>query len=296
VIKELEYQFINALLSGNKQTANQVIVDARTQGARIARIYLDIISPSQVHIGELWHNGSINRAQENLATLISLDIMDTLIKGVVSPQPHGFRAVVTPVEGDSHFIGARMLADFLIMDGWDVDFLSNPTSTSDLVEFVQRRPTDIVALSSTLPKSLPNAKVTAEALYTLNPAPKILLGGAALNSSDLDVQSLSCDAIGLNAIEGLREARRSVGLVEYQLTLKDHLVSIGHRIKLIRLSYQITQKQLADRSGIARAYISMVEQGKQNLTIGAILKIADALGVSLNELMTFSGKEDNTKV
>lgn len=112
----------------------------------------------------------------------------------------------------------------------------------------------------------------------------------------MDVQSLSCDAIGLNAIEGLREARRSVGLVEYQLTLKDHLVSIGHRIKLIRLSYQITQKQLADRSGIARAYISMVEQGKQNLTIGAILKIADALGVSLNELMTFSGKEDNTKV
>ena len=51
----------------------------------------------------------------------------------------------------------------------------------------------------------------------------------------------------------------------------------------------MTQKQLADKSGVTRAYVSMVEQGKQNLTIGAALKISDALNVSLNEIIMDSG-------
>ena len=42
-------------------------------------------------------------------------------------QSLGARAVATPVEDDQRFIGARMVADFLAMDGWDVDFLGNGT-------------------------------------------------------------------------------------------------------------------------------------------------------------------------
>ena len=63
----------------------------------------------------------------------------------------GVRAVVTPVEGDQHYLGARMIADFLAMDGWEVDFLGSGTPGKDLAEFVRQRKADLVALSSTLP-------------------------------------------------------------------------------------------------------------------------------------------------
>ena len=280
-------QFVDALLSGSKEDADQIVADARNAGISVARIYLDVISPSQVRLGELWHDGTITPSQENLGTSITLGIMATLARDIPASQPHGFRAIVTPIEGDHHFVGARIFADFLTMDGWKTDFLSNPAQVNDLVEFVHRRPTDIVAISCTLPKFLPNVNTMAKALHTLEPRPKILLGGASLNTTGLDIKSLGCDGAGLSVSEGLKEARRLVGLTEHKLTLEDHLTAIGHRIRSVRTSHQMTQKQLADRSGVARAYISMVEQGKQNLTIGAVVKIADALGVSIDELLVF---------
>jgi transcriptional regulator with XRE-family HTH domain len=39
----------------------------------------------------------------------------------------------------------------------------------------------------------------------------------------------------------------------------------------------ITQKELADRSELDRTYISMVENEKQNLTLGAMVKMSSAL-------------------
>jgi len=178
-----------------------------------------------------------------------------------------------------------MVADFLGMDGWDVDFLSNPIPVNDLIKFVRQRPADIVVLSSTLREFLPNAKTAAEALHVLEPSPKVLIGGPAVYTTDLDAHSLGCDGIGRDALEALTEARRLVGLTEQKLPLEDHLTAMGRRIKSIRTTHGMTQQELANASDLDRTYISMVEHGKQNLTIGAVLRIADALDVPIGELI-----------
>ena len=59
------------------------------------------------------------------------------------------------------------------------------------------------------------------------------------------------------------------------------------QIKTIRTQLKITQQELANRSELDRTYISMVENGKQNLTFGAMVKIADALEVSLTTLVRY---------
>jgi len=43
---------------------------------------------------------------------------------------------------------------------------------------------------------------------------------------------------------------------------------------------------LASSCGLDRTYISAVEHGKQNLTIGAAVKLADALNTSLVSLLS----------
>ena len=48
----------------------------------------------------------------------------------------------------------------------------------------------------------------------------------------------------------------------------------------------MTQQDLADAAGLDRTYISLVEHGRQNLTIGAVLKIAQALDVPIGDLLT----------
>lgn len=283
-IEELRNQYLNALASSDSSLARYTVEQAQIQGVEILRIYLDILVSSQIEIGEMWHEGKINIAHEHLATTITLDIMNRLSNESPPRKLHGYRAIVTPVEGDNHIIGARMIGDFLKMDGWEVDFLGQPTPPQDLVAYFKTRPSDIVALSVTLTKFLPNVRETIDALRQLRPGPKILIGGLAVSIPNPSSGALGADSVSLDAIEGLSEARRLVGLSEEKLTLDDHLVSIGQKIRSFRTNSRTTQQQLANASGLDRTYISTVEQGKQNLTIGVLVKIADALDIQVSDL------------
>jgi transcriptional regulator with XRE-family HTH domain len=59
---------------------------------------------------------------------------------------------------------------------------------------------------------------------------------------------------------------------------------IGKRIKELRISKtNLSQEDFAKKIGIDRAYLSRVENGKQNLTIESISLICSGLNISLNE-------------
>jgi transcriptional regulator with XRE-family HTH domain len=53
----------------------------------------------------------------------------------------------------------------------------------------------------------------------------------------------------------------------------------------------MSQQDLADGSGLDRAYISSVENGKQNVTIGAVFKLSDALDIALEDLLVGTGRQ-----
>ena len=284
-IREARNRYSTAILLGEHGLAHSVIEQAMDRGISHVDIYLEVLMPAQVHMGELWHDGTINAAQEHFATAITMGMMDLLRKTMAPRKGLGVRALVTPVEGDQHYVGARMIADLLLMDGWEVDFLGNGTPSGDLAAFVQQRKTDLVALSSTLPEFLPNAGAAADAIRALPPPrPKVLLGGAAVDA-DLAPGSLRCDAIARSAIQALTEARRLAGLTVEKTTLEEHLGWMGQRINAARTQRRMTQRDLAEASGLERSYISSVEHGRQNLTIGAVLKIAHALDMAPGELL-----------
>ena len=58
---------------------------------------------------------------------------------------------------------------------------------------------------------------------------------------------------------------------------------IGLRIKILREKNNISQKDLAYTSNLDRSYIASVENGKRNISIINIEKIATALNVSIKE-------------
>ncbi len=66
----------------------------------------------------------------------------------------------------------------------------------------------------------------------------------------------------------------------------------GNRIKELRIEQTISQARLSLLTGIERAQISRIEQGKVNVTLETIDKLSNALKVSLVELLTFNNKYD----
>ena len=71
--------------------------------------------------------------------------------------------------------------------------------------------------------------------------------------------------------------------------LQDRTEMIGACIKNNRKRLKITQKQLADRVGVSEHHLSMLENGRKNLSSVVVRKIAKELGISSDEL--FQGEE-----
>jgi transcriptional regulator with XRE-family HTH domain len=65
----------------------------------------------------------------------------------------------------------------------------------------------------------------------------------------------------------------------------DAKVTIGRMIRLLRESGGLSQEKLAERAGITYQYLSAVENGKENFTVGILESIAKALGIELPSLI-----------
>ena len=67
-------------------------------------------------------------------------------------------------------------------------------------------------------------------------------------------------------------------------------MTIGERIKKIRLEKGMTQKELAEKCGLFDSAIRRYESGRQNPKIGTVQKIAMALDVNIGDIVEFIKK------
>lgn len=65
----------------------------------------------------------------------------------------------------------------------------------------------------------------------------------------------------------------------------DVLKKIAKNIQIARKSKGYTQERFAEKMNVSWSYISKLETGTQNLSIGKIFEISKCLNVDINELL-----------
>ena len=68
------------------------------------------------------------------------------------------------------------------------------------------------------------------------------------------------------------------------------LTTIGKNVKTYRHSRKMTQEQLAELAGVSTSFCANIERGKKGVSICTLCDFADALGVTVNDLLY----DDNT--
>lgn len=69
-------------------------------------------------------------------------------------------------------------------------------------------------------------------------------------------------------------------------------IAIGERIKTIRMRQGISQEQLAELANLSKTHMSHVETGKTKGSTPAFIAIANALKVTLNDLLCDSLEQE----
>jgi transcriptional regulator with XRE-family HTH domain len=64
--------------------------------------------------------------------------------------------------------------------------------------------------------------------------------------------------------------------------------NIGQRLMLLRRSHGLSQRELAKRSGVSNAMISLIENGRSNPSMGLMRRILEGVPVSMSEFFSES--------
>jgi transcriptional regulator with XRE-family HTH domain len=67
--------------------------------------------------------------------------------------------------------------------------------------------------------------------------------------------------------------------------------ALGKRLKALRLSRGLSLKEVAGETGLSASFLSLVETGRNEITIGRLVTIADFYEVSLGDLIPERGME-----
>jgi len=63
------------------------------------------------------------------------------------------------------------------------------------------------------------------------------------------------------------------------------LIEFGNRVRKLRKEKKLSQEELAHRAELHRTYIGMIERAEKNITLINIQKIANALEISIYNLL-----------
>lgn len=67
--------------------------------------------------------------------------------------------------------------------------------------------------------------------------------------------------------------------------MQPELGFLANRIKQLRLAKKISQEELAAKAGLSRNGMGLIEQGKRWPRLATLLKISEALGLTIEDVL-----------
>jgi diguanylate cyclase (GGDEF)-like protein len=160
--------------------AERVAEEAIGAGFGAAGVHCRVIAPAMQWLGELWERGEVTVADEHLATAISHNVLARLFPRLLdAPSRSRERVMLAAAEGEHHVLGLRMVADMLEGAGFDVLYLGADVPLDALIGACEKHRPAVVGLAATMPLALPMVLAELVEVSSLEPPPKLMVGGRA---------------------------------------------------------------------------------------------------------------------
>lgn len=208
-LDELARNYLAALLEADRRKASALILEAAQGGVGIRDIYLRVFQRTQREIGRLWQTNRISVAQEHFCTAATQMVMSQLYPYIFTGERKDRRIVVACVGGELHEIGARMVADFFEMSGWDSYFLGANTPPQSVLLTVRERRAHVLALSATMTFHVGKVGDIIRSLRDSDQSSiPVLVGGYPFNLSASLWKKVGADGYAADAEAAVAEAER----------------------------------------------------------------------------------------
>lgn len=205
---EMQEILLSLFLHGDSKGSLQLVNQSVQTTDDVKHFYLEVVCPVMYRIGLLWEGNDISVAEEHLATAIVGRIAAALYSRFANVDVSRGKAVVTAGPNEFHEVGARMMADFLEMEGWDVIYLGANTPKEELLASLKQHTPFMAALSVATVFNLDHARQTIEMIKadSVTKDIKIMVGGFAFNCMPHLWRDVGADGYAADADKGTLSA------------------------------------------------------------------------------------------
>jgi MerR family transcriptional regulator, light-induced transcriptional regulator len=185
-LREMQQELVNALLNLDEDRADAVMSEAHSLHP-VEAVMFELISPSLVQIGQMWHDGIINTTLEHFSSSYIYGRLRSLLS-LSSNVKAAPAIIVACAPTDQHELGALMLAVALRRAGYRVYYVGANTPVSDLFEMSNQIMPIALMISASSAKAV--EKLFEEQHMFKNVSPYIVFGGKAFNENPELAKSL----------------------------------------------------------------------------------------------------------
>ncbi len=212
----LAQAFFEAVTRGERQTASRLVLEAVAAGTSVRDIYLSVFQASQYQVGSAWQSNRISVAHEHYSTAATVMIMSQLYPHIYATAKKDLRMVAVSVSGDQHDLGARMLADFFELDGWESYYTGANTPHASVLQTLLERRCDLLAVSATIATNLFAVRdlITMVRSHPRCVDVKILVGGMPFIRYPQLSEAVGADGTAVDATEAVTLAHSMLGARE----------------------------------------------------------------------------------
>ena len=212
-------QFLQSLINGHREVANEVITDLHVAGHTIPAIFDAVIAAAFHELGKRWACGDIAVYEERRACEICMSILRELRPRLLeSRQSRTQTAIAATLENDIYTLPVTMVELVLADAGWNATSLGSNLPVQTLVEATNKIAPALFCLSVSHFEDQGEFLAQLEQLSSaarLNNC-RLIVGGQAVMVQDIDsaLNIEYCQSFGK-----LAEALESPELVESELRL-----------------------------------------------------------------------------
>ena len=197
-------EFLSLLDDGNKERCVSLCLSKLSDNTLdIVSLYQDILTPALREKFCISRDEEICIWQEHIRTSIVRTIIESCYPFVLQERDEKYlstqkgKVIVLCPPDEAHEIGARMVADFFLLNGYDATFIGASTPGSEIIGAITHFKPEYVAISIT---NVFNLIATAKVINRILDLKKILdfkviLGGQACKQNPMTCRKMKADMI-----------------------------------------------------------------------------------------------------
>jgi methanogenic corrinoid protein MtbC1 len=198
-------KYIEALLTGNRNAARDIVRRLISTGVKAHDIYRYIFFPSMEQINERYREDRISVLIRNMAVRINRFLTDQ-VQAQLMPKPaNGKTAVILCAQTETEELGGQMCADLLEAEGWQVFFLGGGVAEDEITEFIGNIKPQLMVVYGSTPSGVPQTRELIIRIRDIGLCPEmnVLLTGGIFNRVEGLWEELHADLYAADPIEML---------------------------------------------------------------------------------------------